>query len=111
MCDYDYDNRDERFVDITICQRCDTAHLDPYSRCPKCGAGVFHQCSTTREGRSVATLEYAAKAYRTEAAILRAQAQEAIDQAEEYELEAEQAKLQRMSAVTDMADAMANKPE
>lgn len=58
--------------------------MNPDKRCPDCGAGIYHQCSTNRDGSTLDTPEYAAAAYRESARRLREQANQCDRIAEEY---------------------------
>ena len=60
--------------DLCCCHKCWTFHFDSDRACPECGAGIYYQCWTTKDGNAAASFENYASAYASKAARLRRQA-------------------------------------
>lgn len=60
--------------DLCICHRCFKPHFNSSSSCPECGAGVYYQCWSTKDGQPAASHDNYAAAYALHAARLRKQA-------------------------------------
>lgn len=60
--------------DLCCCSQCQAFHFDSDRPCPECGAGLYHQCWTTKDGKPAASHPSYASAYASKAARLRRQA-------------------------------------
>lgn len=66
---------DDHGRDLCACQRCWTVHFNSDTPCPNCGAGLYYQCWSAKDGTPIATHENYAKAYAQLAQRQRAQAE------------------------------------